>query len=508
MKDSVRSAYSPNASLTNGQGHPVIDNQNSRTVGERGPLLLENYNFIEKIAHFDRERVPERVVHARGAGAHGYFEAYGKIGDAPAGKYTRAKVFQKKGKKTPVFVRFSTVVGGGHSPETTRDPRGFAVKFYTEDGNWDLVGNNHPVFFIRDPIKFPDLIHASRPDPVTNRYDANRRFDFFSQMPESLLVLTMTFSPRGVPKGYRFMEGYSINTFKLVNKKGEAVLVRFAWSTKQGLQGLNHEEACAVQSTNLYHATEDLYEAIDRGDFPEWELSVQMMSDDEHPELPFDPLDATKLWPESQFPRMPVGRMVLNRNPDNYFAEVEQAAFCPGVVVDGIDFSNDRMLLGRAFAYSDTQRYRIGPNYLQLPINRPRCRVATNQGGGPMSHYVDLNQSGSNPHINFEPSADSGLREAAPSGKPHRPFVEGHVTQQKISRADDHAQAGDYYRAMEPWEKDDTVSNYVRFLSAARTDLQERMLEHLLRMDVEFAGRVAEGLGMSDRVSDMAVAAE
>lgn len=507
MIDFGDNAQPPTNTLTNRQGRPVIDNQNSRAIGDSGPLLLENYNFLEKIAHFNRERVPERIVHARGAGAHGFFEAYGTIGDEPASKYTRAKLLQTKGKQTPVFVRFSTVVGGGHSPETTRDPRGFAVKFYTDEGNWDLVGNNHPVFFIRDPIKFPDLIHSSRPSPVTNRYDPNRRFDFVSQSPEALLVTLMTSSYRGVPKGYRFMDGYGVHAFKFVNDAGEAVLVRFTWLSKQGAIGLTHAEACQVQSTNLYHATEDLYEAIDKGEYPEWELLAQIMSDDEHPELPFDPLDATKVWPADQFPLKPVGRMVLNRNPKDYFTEVEQSAFSPGVVVDGIDFSNDRLLIGRTFAYSDSQRYRIGPNYLQLPINQPKSRVATNYGGGPMAYYVDSGAAGTNGHINYEPSIGNALREASPAGKPYEPFVQGHVQQRQIRRTDDHTQGGEFYRSLETWAKEDLVSNLITFLGHAREELQKRMVSHFYKMDVELGTRVADGLKL-DVPSLVSVAAE
>lgn len=503
MKNIREKAPAPEKTLTNRQGHPVYDNQNSRAVGEGGPLTLENYNFLEKIASFNRERVPERVVHARGAGAHGYFEAYGKIGNKPASKFTRAKLLQKKGQRTPVFVRFSTVVGGGHSPETTRDPRGFAVKFYTEDGNWDLVGNNHPVFFIRDPIKFPDLIHASRPDPVTNRFNPNRRFDFVANSPEALLVTLMTSSCFGVPKGYRFMNGYGIHAFKLVNQAGEGVLVRFAWISKQGRHGFTHDEACRVQSTNLYHATEDLYEAIERGEFPEWELGVQMMSDDDHPELPFDPLDATKIWPEDQFPIMPVGRMVLNRNPSDYFAEVEQAAFSPGVVVDGIDFSNDRLLIGRTFAYSDTQRYRIGPNYLQLPINQPKCRVATNYHGGQMAYRVDSAESSINGSINYEPSSGNALREAPRQAKPYQPFVQGHVVQKSITRTDDHTQGGEFYRSLEPWAQEDLVANLITFLSHVRKDLQRVMVDHFIKMDVDLGRLVSKGLSL-----EFAMAAE
>jgi len=382
--------------LTTRQGHPVYDNQNNRTIGDRGPTVLENYHFLEKISHFDRERIPERVVHARGAGAHGYFEAYGTIGDQPASTYTRAKLFQEKGKRTPVFVRFSSVIHGGHSSETLRDPRGFAVKFYTEDGNWDLVGNNLPVFFIRDAMKFPDVVHAFKPDPVTNRQDANRIFDFISQTPESMHMISWLFSPRGIPANYREQEGFGVNTYKMVNQDGVGVLVKYHWAPKAGIRGLTQEQAEAIQAKNFNHATQDLYDAIESGDYPEWEFAVQVMSDGEHPELNFDPLDATKTWPEDQFPKLPVGRMVLDRNPKNYFAEVEQVAFGTGVLVDGLDFSDDKLLQGRTFSYSDTQRYRVGPNYLQLPINQAKTQVATNQRDGQMTYNVDGDAAGAN----------------------------------------------------------------------------------------------------------------
>ena len=305
--------------LTTRQGHPVYDNQNMRTVGERGPATLENYQFIEKIAHFDRERVPERVVHARGAGAHGYFEAYGSVGDEPISKFTRAKLFQQRGKQTPVFVRFSTVIHGGHSPETLRDPRGFATKFYTEDGNWDLVGNNLKVFFIRDAVKFPDLVHSFKPDPVTNRQDANRQFDFLSLSPETTHMVTWLFSPWGIPAAYRNMEGSGVNTYRWVNAAGESVLVKYHWVPDQEVKNLTQAQADAIQATNFNHATQDLFDAIERGEFPSWELRVQIMSDDEHPELDFDPLDDTKLWPEDLFPMLPVGKMTLNKKSSELF---------------------------------------------------------------------------------------------------------------------------------------------------------------------------------------------
>ena len=479
--------------LTTRQGHPVYDNQNLRTVGSRGPTTLENYQFLEKITHFDRERIPERVVHARGAGAHGYFEAYGTVGGQPISKYTRAKLFQEKGKRTPVFVRFSSVIHGGHSPETLRDPRGFATKFYTEDGNWDLVGNNLKVFFIRDAIKFPDMVHSLKPDPVTNRQDPQRIFDFMSLTPESTHMLTFLFSPWGIPANYRHMQGSGVNTYKWYNLDGEGVLVKYHWVPKLGVRNLTQAEADQIQATNFNHATQDLYDAIERGEFPEWEFKVQIMSDDAHPELDFDPLDDTKLWPEDKFPTTPVGRMVLDRNPVNYFAEVEQVAFGTGVLVDGLDFSDDKMLQGRTLSYSDTQRYRVGPNYLQLPINRPRVEVATNQRDGQMTYYVD---QGPNPHVNYEPSALGGLKEAILSGKPHTPFVEGNLVRQKIDRENNFAQAGATYRAFSKEEKDELISNLVSNLKQCREDIQKRMVHHFTLADKEYGSRVAQGLGL------------
>lgn len=483
--------------LTTRQGHSVYDNQNMRTVGERGPSTLENYHFIEKLSHFDRERVPERVVHARGAGAHGYFEAYGTVGKELISKYTRAKLFQEKGKQTPVFVRFSTVTHGMHSPETLRDPRGFAVKFYTEDGNWDLVGNNLKVFFIRDAIKFPDLIHAFKPDPVTARQDSKRIFDFLSNTPESIHMVTWVFSPWGIPADYRHMEGSGVNTYKWVNANGEAVLVKYHWVPKQGVKNLTQEQANAIQATNFNHATQDLYEAIERGDYPEWELQVQIMSDDEHPELPFDPLDDTKIWPKEQFPWRPVGRMVLNRNPKNYFAEVEQVAFGTGVLVDGLDFSDDKMLQGRTFSYSDTQRYRVGPNYLQLPINQPKAHVATNQRDGSMTYYIDNQENLANPHVNYEPSTLGGVREAVKGGKDYTPQVSGKLVRQPISRTDPYTQAGERYRTFEDWEREDLICNLVTNLKVCPPVIQERMVYHFTQCDPDYGRRVAEGLGIA-----------
>ncbi len=482
--------------LTNRQGHPVYDNQNQRTVGARGPATLENYQFLEKISHFDRERIPERVVHARGVTAFGFFEAYGKWGDEPIGGLTRAKLFQEAGKRTPVALRFSTVIGGRDSAETARDPRGFAIKFYTEDGNWDLVGNNLAVFFIRDAIKFPDVIHALKPDPITFRQDPNRIFDFMSQTPESMHMIVNLFSPRGIPSDYRHQQGFGVNTYKWVNGTGETRLVKYHWMPKQGVRSMTEEDAAAVQANDLGHATKDLHDAIDRGDYPEWELLVQMMSDEEHPELDFDPLDDTKVWPENDFPAKPVGRIVLDRNVENNFLENEQISFGTGVLVDGLDFSDDKMLVGRTFSYSDTQRYRVGPNYLQLPVNQAKSTsVRTNQRDGLMAY--DQGGGGENPHVNYEPSIHGGLREAQyPTHDEQGPEIRGRVTRKRIPLTSDYKQAGQRYLLMEDWERDDLVHNFVTQLSQCDRDVQERMVWHFLMVEDDLGHRVGKGLGI------------
>ena len=488
--------------LTTRQGHPVTDNQNIRTIGNRGPATMENYHFIEKVSHFDRERIPERVVHARGAGAHGVFEAYGTVGGEPIAKYTRAKLFQEKGKQTPVFVRFSTVGHGGHSPETLRDPRGFAVKFYTEDGNWDLVGNNLKIFFLRDAMKFPDFIHSQKPDPITNIQSGERIFDFISNTPEATHMATFLFSPWGIPANYRQMQGSGVNTYKWVNADGEAMLVKYHWEPlKQGLRNLTQAEAEAIQAKNFNHATQDLFEAIDKGDYPEWELFVQIMSDDEHPELDFDPLDDTKLWPQDQFPFLPVGKMTLNRNPEDYFNEVEQSAFGTGVLVDGLEFSDDKMLQGRTFSYSDTQRYRVGPNYLQLPINAPKNQVVTNQRGGQMSFKSDF-APGQNKHINYEPSTLNNIKEAPKAGKDYTPRYEANLVRQKIDRTNDFKQAGETYRNFEDWERDELINNLVNTLATCDKRIQDKMIEHFTLADQDYGRRVAEGLSKTSKSQD------
>jgi catalase len=330
---------------------------------------------------------------------------------------------------------------------------------------------------------------------VTNRQDANRIFDFISLTPEAMHMITWLFSPRGIPANYREQEGAGVNTYKMCNAEGVGVLVKYHWIPKQGVRSLTQAEAEAIGDFN--HATKDLFDAIERGDYPEWELQVQLMSDDEHPELDFDPLDDTKIWPEEQFPMLPAGRMVLDRNPSNYFAEVEQVAFGTGVLVDGLDFSDDKMLQGRTFSYSDTQRYRVGPNYLQLPINKPKKHVATNQRDGQMAYYVDGVEAGENPHVNYEPSSRGGLREAPKAGADHTPYVEGKVVRQRISRTNDYQQAGERYRAIDERERDDLINNLVSALKQCNPDIQERMIGHLTACDEDYGRRVAEGLGRS-----------
>lgn len=489
-----------NQHLTTRQGHPVTNNQSQRTVGSRGPATLENYQFLEKISHFDRERIPERVVHARGFLAYGEFEATGLIGDEPASKYTRAHLFQQAGRRTDLALRFSTVIGGRDSSEAARDPRGFAVKFYTEEGNWDLVGNNLPVFFIRDAIKFPDVIHSLKPDPVTFRQEPNRIFDFMSQTPEAMHMLTHLFSPRGIPASYRHQEGFGVNTYKMVNAQGETVLVKYHFHPQCGVASLTDEEAAKVQGQELGSASKDLHDAIERGDYPKWDVFVQLMEDHDHPELDWDPLDDTKIWPEDQFPLRKVGVMTLNRNVKDFFAENEQIAMGTGVLVDGLDFSDDKMLVGRTFSYSDTQRYRVGPNYLQLPVNQPKnARVATNQRDGQMAYHVDQ-APGQNPHVNYEPSIHNGLREAERDEPNQPPEVRGQLTRSVLERRNDYVQARGRYNTMMDWERDDLVGNMGNLLGQCERDVQTRMLWHFWMVHDDYGNRVAEkiGLGLDD----------
>jgi catalase len=474
--------------LTTNQAVPVSDNQNSLTVGERGPVLLQDVHLIEKLAHFDRERIPERVVHAKGAGAYGYFQVYKSMAE-----YTYAKFFQDPGKKTPVFVRFSTVVGSRGSADTARDPRGFAVKFYTEDGNYDLVGNNLPVFFIRDAIKFPDMVHAFKPAPETGyptSSSANSRFwDFISLTPESTHMITWLFSDRGTIKSYRKMEGFGVNTYKWINAKGKAVYVKYHWKPKAGIETIDRHEAVRLAGEDPDIATRDLHETIAAGKTVEFELFAQIMQIDDELKQNFDPLDVTKTWPEDKFPLMPVGLMVLNRNPENFFAETEQAAFCPASIVPGIDFSTDKLLQGRIFSYADTQRHRLGPNYLQIPVNRPHVSVNNDQHDGAMQHD---SFSGT---VNYEPNT---LANGAPKEAPKTPSgdmaVSGKMVRQKIGLTNDFMQAGERYRSFGKNDRNHLVDNVVDSLRHANKPIQQRTVDNLTKADPEFGKLVAKGL--------------
>lgn len=475
--------------LTTNQGVPVSDNQNSLTVGERGPVLLQDVHLIEKLAHFDRERIPERVVHAKGAGAYGYFQVYKSMA-----KYTCAKFLRDPAKQTPVFVRFSTVVGARGSADTVRDPRGFAVKFYTEEGNYDLVGNNLPVFFIRDAIKFPDMVHAFKPAPDTNiptSSSANSRFwDFISLTPESTHMITWLFSDRGTVKNYRKMEGFGVNTYKWVNGKGKEVYVKYHWKPMAGIETIDRHEATQLAGEDPDIATRDLYDYIASGKAVEYELNVQIMEIVDELNQNFDPLDATKTWPEDRFLLMPVGKMVLNRNPENYFAEVEQAAFCPASIVPGIELSADKLLQGRVFSYADTQRHRLGPNYLQLPINRPQVPVNNNQRDGAMQYAPYGGGT-----VNYEPNTlADGMPREAPAYPTSQYHIEGNVTRQKIRLTNDFEQAGERYRSLRKVDQDHLVDNIVDSLGKADEPIQRRMVDNLTNADAGLGKRVAKGL--------------
>ncbi|MCX8491295.1 MAG: catalase, partial [Cyclobacteriaceae bacterium] len=363
--------------LTTNTGAPVGDNQNSLSAGSEGPILLQDIHLIEKLAAFDRERIPERVVHARGTGAYGEF-----VAAADFSVYTKAKFINQKGKKTPVFVRFSTVIHPSGSPETLRDPRGFATKFYTEEGNYDIVGNNLPVFFIRDAIKFPDMVHSLKPSPITNKQDPNRVFDFFSHIPEATHMFTRVYSDYGTPASYREMNGSSVHAFKWVNEKGEVGYVKYIWKTKQGEKNLSAQEASKIQGADFQHATNDLYSNIAKGNFPQWDLFVQILKAEDFDKYDFFPLDATKHWDETVIKPVFVGTMTLNKIPGNYFEHVEQSAFSPGTLIPGIEPSEDKLLQGRLFSYFDTQRHRIGGNFQQLKVNAPVASVNSNNQDG------------------------------------------------------------------------------------------------------------------------------
>lgn len=476
--------------LTTSFGIPVPDNTHSLTAGNPGPTLLEDYYLVEKLAQFNRERIPERIVHAKGAGAHGYFEV-----THPVSHWTKADFLSEVGKRTPLFVRFSTVGGEKGSADSARDPRGFAIKFYTQEGNYDLVGNNTPVFFIRDAIKFPDLIHTQKRNPQTNAKDPNMFWDFFSLTPETTHQVTILFSDRGTPKTHRNMDGFGSHTFKWVNAEGKAVWIKYHFKTDAGIANWTNEEAIAMAGKNPDYATDDLFNHIASGKEATWTVYVQVMSLEEAETYRFDPFDVTKVWPHKDYPLIPVGRMVLNRNPENYFAEVEQAAFSPANVVPGIEFSPDKMLQGRIFAYPDAHRYRLSPNYALLPINKPAVETRSYQRDGFMR--VDAN-GGNSP--NYEPNSFGGPK-PAPQFSAQPTAVSGLAQRTGYrNEENDFVQPGNLYRLMSEEEKARLVSNLVGHMKNVRKDIQERQVMHFFKADPDYGTRVAKGLGIELKV--------
>lgn len=470
--------------LTTNNGAPVGDNQNSITAGENGPVLLQDTQLIEKLAQFDRERIPERVVHARGAGAHGIFESYGDFSTI-----TRAAFLNQKGKKVPVFVRFSTVVHSSGSPEIARDPRGFATKFYTEQGNYDLVGNNLPVFFIRDAIKFPDMVHSLKPSPITNKQDPNRFFDFFSHVPEATQMLTFVYSDMGTPANYRQMDGFGVHAFKWINTKGEAVYVKYKWTSLQGHNYLSTDETKKVVAEEWGNMTKDLYDNISKGTFPSWELSVQMLKPEDLDKFDFNPLDATKTWSEAIAPSVKIGKMTLNKVPANFFEESEQSAFAPANLIPGIEASEDRLLQGRLFSYLDTQRYRLGANFSKIDINRPKNTVINfNQDGASRN----TNQ---NSDVNYQPSRVNKVAENT-EYKAYQLKLSGFVQQARIKKENNFVQAGELYLSFSEPMRTNLIKNLAGDLNQVKDKMiKAKMVGNFYMANQEFGMRLAQAVG-------------
>jgi catalase len=496
-----QTAATPEARLTTNFGAPLSDDQNSLKAGPRGASLLEDFILREKIQHFDHERIPERIVHARGSAAHGFFELTDSLADV-----TRAKVLTEVGERTEVFVRFSTVAGGAGSVDTPRDVRGFAVKFYTKEGNWDLVGNNIPVFFIQDAIKFPDLVHAVKMEADKGYPQAasahDTFWDFIGLMPESTHMIMWAMSDRAIPRSLRMMEGFGVNTFRLVNDKDEDVFVKFHWRPKLGTQSTGWDEAVKIAGADPDYHRRDLFEAIEAGDFPEWQFGVQTFTQAEADALPFDILDATKLVPEEVAPIRVVGRMVLNRNPDNFFAETEQAAFLPTNIVPGIDFSEDPLLQGRLFSYQDTQLSRLGSvNFHQLPINQAKgCPFQNFQRDGHMQMAIPKGRANYEPNSLAENGEEGGPREDPRGGVRTAPVpLEGQKVRLRAETfADHYSQARLFYRSQTPIEQAHLASALVFELSKVAIEaVRLRILANLRNVDEDLAGRAADGLGMA-----------
>ncbi len=473
--------------LTTGVGAPVPDNQNAMTAGKRGPMLLQDVWFLEKLAHFDREVIPERRMHAKGSGAFGTFTVTNDIT-----KYTKAKLFSEVGKKTDLFVRFSTVAGERGAADAERDIRGFAVKLYTEEGNWDLVGNNTPVFFLRDPLKFPDLNHAVKRDPHTNLRSARNNWDFWTSLPEALHQVTIVMSDRGIPATYRHMHGFGSHTFSMINAEGQRNWVKFHWRCEQGIKNLTDAEAAAVVADDRESHQRDLLEAIDRGEFPRWTLKIQVMTEEQAEAMPYNPFDLSKVWYHGDFPLIEVGVMELNRNPENYFADVEQAAFNPANVVPGIGFSPDKMLQGRLFSYGDAQRYRLGVNHNLIPVNAARCPVHGYSRDGQMR--VDGNYGGT---LGYEPNSYGEWQEQPEFAEPPL-AIEGPADHWDFREDDDnyYEQPGKLFRLMTPEQQQVLFDNTARAMGDAPDFVKQRHIDNCTQADPAYGAGVAKALGM------------
>jgi len=473
--------------LTTNAGAPVPDNQNVLTAGPRGPMLLQDVWFLEKLAHFDREVIPERRMHAKGSGAYGVFTVTHDIT-----KFTRAKIFSKIGKQTELFVRFSTVAGERGAADAERDIRGFAIKFYTEEGNWDLAGNNTPVFFLRDPLKFPDLNHAVKRDPRTNLRSAKNNWDFWTSLPEALHQVTVVMSDRGIPASYRHMHGFGSHTFSFINKKNERFWCKFHFKSQQGIKNLTDAEAEALVGKCRESHQRDLYEAIERGDYPRWTLFVQVLTDTQAKALPYHPFDLTKVWRHQDAPLMEVGVLELNKNPENYFAEVEQAAFNPANVAPGISFSPDKMLQGRLFSYGDAQRYRLGVNHHLIPVNQARCPFHSYHRDGSMR--VDGNHGGT---LGYEPNSYGEWREQPDFQEP--PLALSGAAAHWNAREDDsdyYSQPGALFRLMTKAQQRALFENTARALGDAPKEIKLRHVGNCLKADPAYGAGVAKALGL------------
>lgn len=475
--------------LTDSAGHPISDNQNSLSVGPRGPVILEDIHLIEKLAHFNRERIPERVVHAKGSGAYGIFTVTQDIVS-----YTNANLFNTIGKQTPVFVRFSTVGGEKGSADTDRDPRGFAVKFYTQEGIWDMVGNNTPVFFLRDPLKFPDFIHTQKRDPQTNLRSPTMIWDFWSLSPEALHQITILFSDRGIPDGYRFMHGFSSHTFSLINNKNERFWCKWHFKSMQGIKNLSSSDAQRLAGEDPDYAQRDLFNAIKSGEYPKWRVCVQIMPEKEAISYSHNPFDLTKVWSHKDYPLIEVGEMILNRNPENYFAEVEQAAFAPSNIVPGMGFSPDKMLQGRLFAYADAHRYRLGINHHSIPVNKPTCPVHTNHRDG----YTRVDQNGGSIPA-YEPTClDDGLMQSTRNRDHKFPIHEANSGRfdHRIDQ-DYYSQAGNLFRLMNKNQQSLLIQNLINAMTSVPVEIQKKQLNHFYQADVNYALGIAKGLNIN-----------